>query len=1237
MISHRLAASVAILFGTVGFQAHGGGESADLPYCVDGIYPHLAMFNDEGECGTGAVVPWAGSLWAVTYGPHCPLGSSDRLYEIRPDLTRVIRPESVGGTPANRLVHRETSQLLIGPYVIDAQGNVRVVPPAKMPGRLTGAARHLTDPSNRVYVATMESGLYELDMRTLAVNTLVREREASYCRYSDKLPTLPAGWAEAPLTHVPGYHSKGLASGFGRVFLTNNGEDSAEARRNPFVASGALADWSAPGQDWRLVRRCQFTEVTTRDGIWGNEHPDQDPVWSLGWDAKSVILAVTTNGADWAYYRLPKASHCYDGAHGWNTEWPRIRDVGFGDGTLLATMHGTFWRFPADFSPAKADGIRPLSTYLKVIGDFCRWGDRLVFGCDDQAKNEFLGQRTLKKGAPKRDRSQSNLWFVRPEDLASFGPPSGEGWVWLKEDVKAGDVSDPYLYAGYETMDFTFTDADGRAVPHELLRDGDWVRVKALADAKGVYAHFVYGPTRPVSPVKPVGKIDIYDDYSQRTYSFPNVNGDTTVICREVATERDLLYAGGVFYEVPADNAGGFAELRPVALADGPVRSVEARLGLVFVNGRPMALDSLWKNGTAAKAYWLWRDWTAETVAACHGAAPVGFDQMRQKRLWVTYRSFNKESERTGQFGAMGVTNRCIFAANTINAFGKPYCEYPPIWKGIGAYDWAAFDAQVEDVVKVSPNARLMCMIDLNTPYWATHRFWLDSFTDVTHAACDAEWVSETKKWMLDFIDYAESRWGDRIGAYILSGGGTSEWYEYDRGRTSANKDAAWVKWCRAKGLDYGASVPPRPSLAKAAFEDLVYDPATEPEKIEYWKFHNSLPAGAILTFAKAARAAIPKKKEMGAFFGYFFVSDTRQTSFGHLDYERVLASPDIDFFVAPGNYSDRAIGGCSGSQLVDGTALRHGKRFLHEIDYGPHDDEFWGKGCWKTLDDDLAGNTREAAFAMARNANYWWFDMWGGFYRNPVVRERIAALKKIQDELPDAPSVAQVLIVADPESVYYLNERNPAERAFGQAMRNALAKTGASYDTCSFGDLDAIDLSPYRLVILNSTLLITPAREKLLKEKVLTEGRTVVWTYAPGLIDGQSLDTKRVESFAGVPYGTPGVSVTEMPGGWCAVYAHDYALYTREKLAEIEILAGVHRYVDRCLPVFAKENFLAIHTAEGGEMDVRLPKPAARVTDLLTGETVATDAATFKAAFAAPDTRLFKLEYTELGDGGNK
>ena len=82
--------------------------------CISGVYPHLYTFNDEGECGTGAVVPWAGSLWAISYGPHCPVGGSDKLYEIKSDLTKVIRPESVGGTHANRIIHRESGNLLIG-------------------------------------------------------------------------------------------------------------------------------------------------------------------------------------------------------------------------------------------------------------------------------------------------------------------------------------------------------------------------------------------------------------------------------------------------------------------------------------------------------------------------------------------------------------------------------------------------------------------------------------------------------------------------------------------------------------------------------------------------------------------------------------------------------------------------------------------------------------------------------------------------------------------------------------------------------------------------------------------------------------------------------------------------------------------------------------------------------------------------------------------------------------------
>lgn len=117
---------------------------------ISGIYPHLTMRNEGRECGTGAVVPWQGSLWAITYPPHSPAGSSDKLYEVTPDLKQRVFEGSVGGTHANRMIHKESNQLLIGLYLIDGEKNIRVISPEKLFGRLTGIARHPSDPANRV-------------------------------------------------------------------------------------------------------------------------------------------------------------------------------------------------------------------------------------------------------------------------------------------------------------------------------------------------------------------------------------------------------------------------------------------------------------------------------------------------------------------------------------------------------------------------------------------------------------------------------------------------------------------------------------------------------------------------------------------------------------------------------------------------------------------------------------------------------------------------------------------------------------------------------------------------------------------------------------------------------------------------------------------------------------------------------------------------------------------------------
>jgi hypothetical protein len=415
--------------------------SPAAPQEWSGIYPELAYFNNEGECGTGAVVPWADRLWVITYGPHLPYGSSDKLYEITPDLQQIVRPESVGGTPANRMIHKESNQLIIGPYLIGAEREVRIIPPKLMPGRLTGNARHLTDPANKIYYATMEDGLYEVDVRTLAVKGLIKEI------MNKPKPGQTAEVSPATLTStLSGYHGKGLYSGQGLVILANNGERSPKALLDPTIVSGGLGSFNGEG-NWSLIRRNQFTEVTGPGGLTGNADPAKDPIWTVGWDFRSVILMVMEDGK-WTSYRLPKGSHSYDGAHGWNTEWPRIRDIGE-EGSRLMTMHGLFWKFPANFSSKHSAGVTPRSAYLKVIGDFTRWQDRLVFGCDDTAKSEFLNKRPAKGALAGPGQSQSNLWFTALDAPDKLGPAIGRGSVWVDEPVQAGVPSDPFLLAGF--------------------------------------------------------------------------------------------------------------------------------------------------------------------------------------------------------------------------------------------------------------------------------------------------------------------------------------------------------------------------------------------------------------------------------------------------------------------------------------------------------------------------------------------------------------------------------------------------------------------------------------------------------------------------------------------------------------------------------------------------------------------------------------------------------------------
>lgn len=675
-----------LLVGLVSCNPKISGIASDKP-CYSGVYPHLAYYNNEGECGTGAVVPWKNRLWVVTYGPHLPWGSSDKLYEINDTLGIIERPESVGGTPAGRLIHRESNQLFIGPYAIDCNRNVRTISYKEAQGRYTGIAPHLFDPTEKVYIATMEEGFYEVDVNTLKTNTLYRDVNGGAHDDTEVNPTNNL---------LPGAHGKGLYSGQGVLVFSNNGEATHEALEKFNVPSGCLAEWN--GKEWKVVRRNQFTEVTGPGGIYGNTHPETDPIWALGWDYKSLLLALREEG-EWKFFRLPKASNSYDGAHGWNTEWPRIRNIGTeGAPDYLMTMHGMFWHFPETFRIDDTKGIRPRSSYLKVIGDFSRWHDNIIFGCDDTAQKEFLNTRKIKGNLGGPGQSNSNLWFVEPERIDNLGPTNAFGSVWMNDAVKAGEVSDPFLFNNWdnrcvwvqndnkEKVCFTFeVDVQGNGEWTVLRTEniepksssfiafapeekGEWIRVsvdkscivsatfafamneKRSSTSDAIFKGVAQVDEKPDSEgllyclgdnrrslgilaktsvgekyyelsgdMKLEGKDDIKTtehirenfkidtekaveisegsvlivDDKERRWRLPlGKNEFTTLmkqnklrICREVATERDLFNCHGTFYELPAENADGFAKLRPISSHNLRVNDYASYRGLLILTG----------------------------------------------------------------------------------------------------------------------------------------------------------------------------------------------------------------------------------------------------------------------------------------------------------------------------------------------------------------------------------------------------------------------------------------------------------------------------------------------------------------------------------------------------------------------------------------------------------------------------------------------------------------------------
>lgn len=386
------------------------------PLHVSGVFPSLAQVADFGpprsEIGIGSLMPWNGKLYVQNYNSHkAKSGGGVSLRRIDENMQMEVVAETFGvdGTYTNRFVHYPTGRLVLGPHVIDEHHTITTVPELA-PVRVCGTSRHLTKPDTHVYVLAMEGEVFELDVMTLECTQI---------------------WdlnAELDTEGEAKVHYKDCYTSFGRFVVCSN--EYAEEEWANERARGRLAEFD--GETWTILAKKPFTTIAGRHEFGGT-------IFATGWDQASAILEVfTESDQTWTRYRLPKASHCFD--HKWQTEWPRIREVEHE--RLLMDHHGMFYELSPWAYGGRIWGVRPISTHLWVLGDFCSWRGMFVAGADNASPSAGLNPLTAEP--------QSNMWFGKTDDLWSFGKPSGWGGPWWESEVKAGEPSDPYLMTGFD-------------------------------------------------------------------------------------------------------------------------------------------------------------------------------------------------------------------------------------------------------------------------------------------------------------------------------------------------------------------------------------------------------------------------------------------------------------------------------------------------------------------------------------------------------------------------------------------------------------------------------------------------------------------------------------------------------------------------------------------------------------------------------------------------------------------
>lgn len=481
----------------------------------------------------------------------------------------------------------------------------------------------------------------------------------------------------------------------------------------------------------------------------------------------------------------------------------------------------------------------------------------------------------------------------------------------------------------------------------------------------------------------------------------------------------------------------------------------------------------------------------------------------------LSFKSFRPNPQNVSEFYKAGVRLFSVLSSGIICALGVPYSRFGESWTGENEYDFSAIDRQMDMFIENAPEGYFAPMIQIDTRPWylEAHPDAPNSFKHISWAAYDEEWKRAAAEYLKAAIRHCEEKYGERIYGYFILGGMTTEWLAHpDKEASHPLKEAGF----RAFMNDENAKLPSLDELQRTGNVFLEDD---EDNVLAARRFHAEGVADLVLYFAAEAQSVIKHKKLLGCYYGYLLhLAGTLTFDAGHLGYEKVFYSPDIDMISSPSCYRFRAWNDPSAFMVTQKTLDKHGKLYFLEFDHITHvAPTMINEPCvdasgnaslphipganskCKDATESLNLMWRDFVLCYANGAALWWFDMFDGWFRSEEMMGAIEKMISLHSTLgaKDKQSISRIAVYAEGESMYHVRKSSKLSSLSLSAIRRALAEIGAPYDIYSISDIGDCDWEQYKLVILLDSYDIPTARMEKLRT-LQENGVTVVWMYAP-------------------------------------------------------------------------------------------------------------------------------------------